>query len=79
MSIRGLICFCSNEMQLRRIWRAKQKGGFIDDNVDNIPLESTPSSGTGTNISTIKAIYLTTTLTTFPQGNNTPPRQGEMI
>ena len=32
----GFFCFCSDEMQQCRIWRAKQKGGLIDDNRDNL-------------------------------------------
>ena len=34
LSIQGLFCFCSNEMQLRRIWRAKQNNNhFIEVNI----------------------------------------------
>ncbi len=31
MSIQGKFCFCSNEMQLCRIWRAKQKDILINN------------------------------------------------
>ena len=52
MTIRGIyFCFCSNEMQLRRIWRAKQNEYLLQQlkqlNPTTIPWGTTHPHGKG--------------------------------
>ena len=36
LSIQGRFCFCSNEMQLCRIWRAKQKNHHFNNKCQHL-------------------------------------------